>query len=1175
MIDGLENGPTINIPIAIPGGGTVVRDLNEIDAGLRKVDLAERTLASTTAQLTASQRALAAQGVTLDQVLAAVNQETVKGTKAKQEDRAATESLNAARRAQVQLGEQMAAAIQRERNLYLQHSEALDINARRSAALGQAAGGAGTSLNSLRGPLTSLTSQLASLNPTAASAASVLGNFAIGAAPMIAILGGVAALSFAYDHLTESVRKAAEEQKRVQQVGADFLNGIGRPAGDIGAAVTGLSEDNARIDRERAPLQARYDSLVTKRDKDGVEGLGLAIGSLYEQIQRLNKAYDLNAAKIGALRSEMDRLSGAKHLAEQMSELEVQHLHELNVSYDRAGVVLQAINTRYETRAAKIQNATQYIGAELVAMDRLVDAHAREVAQSQQLEAALRRLDAARANSTANDTSLRGARAASELAEAEQRLAIAQLSTAGATERAQVSLDRLRVSQSAEAKRVAAEAQLRQDSVRASDADIKAAIARYDATLKTIAAEEALAAAAADRAASTRRAISDETALATALDKARESYAAQTKTLAELADAARAANVENQAKAWRDAGEAARGMIDVVRTINTDVGSIATGVLRAVDSLRSFRQIQKAASANDVTADASASGVGLSATLGVAVPIIGGFASAIAGLISAADQQRAAAKALKEAASAYKDRETAFVAGGKGGVGGQLLSDQLEADKLLRDLHDLVMSGAIGDSENGARQAAIRSAQYQRRIDTEADFWTSIGEQFNALSGPAGEFLNSLNAIERAWVQQRKDADALKASTEELTRIDELRDAKIRDLISKAEQQASSSLLSGIDGGTFARDNKFNAIIDPLRQIGDPNVALFERFAQYLKASDDNQRRIAEESERANFFAQIQTSIAQQDLQLSQEQLRVSEASVSGLQQTVAALARYSTTLNLSDISPLNARQRYDVAKNSFESLVAKALSGDRDAAESITSGAGDAFLRESRNRFSSGLPYAADFTRVESVTELLQNRFGTQLTVQEQLLAEAKKHTALLEKQTDTSKSQLVEQLVQRANDHPDADTGAQVTQALRKLGFALGGQVGHKFAYEGYFGGNAPGQGNTGVDSTIYNPGYQAYLDAQGGNVGLDYQAWLAAGQPAYAKGTSWHRGGMALIGERGPELLNLPRGSSVTNNEQFSAPIVAALRQEIGRLREDVTAELKEHRREARSWSYAYSK
>lgn len=36
-----------------------------------------------------------------------------------------------------------------------------------------------------------------------------------------------------------------------------------------------------------------------------------------------------------------------------------------------------------------------------------------------------------------------------------------------------------------------------------------------------------------------------------------------------------------------------------------------------------------------------------------------------------------------------------------------------------------------------------------------------------------------------------------------------------------------------------------------------------------------------------------------------------------------------------------------------------------------------------------------------------------------------------------------------------------------------------------------------------------------------------------PGYAGGTSWHPGGLALVGEAGPELVNLPRGSQVFPN------------------------------------------
>lgn len=68
--------------------------------------------------------------------------------------------------------------------------------------------------------------------------------------------------------------------------------------------------------------------------------------------------------------------------------------------------------------------------------------------------------------------------------------------------------------------------------------------------------------------------------------------------------------------------------------------------------------------------------------------------------------------------------------------------------------------------------------------------------------------------------------------------------------------------------------------------------------------------------------------------------------------------------------------------------------------------------------------------------------------------------------------------------------------------------------------------------------------FLDMLGALVGLGLQlgqagvfgkdfAGKVSGIPAYAGGTSWHPGGMALVGERGPELVNLPRGSSVIPN------------------------------------------
>lgn len=46
--------------------------------------------------------------------------------------------------------------------------------------------------------------------------------------------------------------------------------------------------------------------------------------------------------------------------------------------------------------------------------------------------------------------------------------------------------------------------------------------------------------------------------------------------------------------------------------------------------------------------------------------------------------------------------------------------------------------------------------------------------------------------------------------------------------------------------------------------------------------------------------------------------------------------------------------------------------------------------------------------------------------------------------------------------------------------------------------------------------------------------------ASLPAYAGGTSFHPGGLAMVGERGPEIVNLPRGAGVTPNHALGGTV-----------------------------------
>jgi len=58
-------------------------------------------------------------------------------------------------------------------------------------------------------------------------------------------------------------------------------------------------------------------------------------------------------------------------------------------------------------------------------------------------------------------------------------------------------------------------------------------------------------------------------------------------------------------------------------------------------------------------------------------------------------------------------------------------------------------------------------------------------------------------------------------------------------------------------------------------------------------------------------------------------------------------------------------------------------------------------------------------------------------------------------------------------------------------------------------------------------------ALFPASGAAVGALTNLRKFVGVKGYANGTNYASGGLSLVGERGPELVNLPRGSQVLNN------------------------------------------
>lgn len=86
--------------------------------------------------------------------------------------------------------------------------------------------------------------------------------------------------------------------------------------------------------------------------------------------------------------------------------------------------------------------------------------------------------------------------------------------------------------------------------------------------------------------------------------------------------------------------------------------------------------------------------------------------------------------------------------------------------------------------------------------------------------------------------------------------------------------------------------------------------------------------------------------------------------------------------------------------------------------------------------------------------------------------------------------------------------------------------------------FGKGGPASGVGGFFSQLFGGGniMQWLMGMLGGGGGVGYLPPGAMGPPMLANGTPFHAGGMAIVGERGPELVQLPRGSSVTPNKEL---------------------------------------
>jgi hypothetical protein len=955
--------------------------------------------------------------------------------------------------------ENMAAAFKRMReaaaqsgaNAFASQLAQLDPFQEKLNGVANAAKNAHGGLGTLNKELMTVTRNILQLNPAVAQVTSVLGNMAVGAGPMIAILGGIAAVGVAYEALTQKTR----EQHKIQEEALKSLKAYAEAAragigGQLAVDVENARKAIARLQEQQDKISKQPGSTPGKRfvmslitgDDPGNDAIKTLFGgkSTAEQLAEGSK----NAATAQHdLEVKLGQTTGA-------IALQIARQKELNEAYLKGDYAIALINNKYDYREKRLANAAIDDAGQRATLDALA-LEMKKVADAQAL--LLKPLEDLKDYIAIWD---------------EARTVFNRL--APEIERAAKGFDAL------DAK---ATGSYRQRAIDATTKIIQGAQGSFSAPKV-------------------------------------ESFDETWRKIVEKANKV-TTEIQKQAQGINDATQAATGLAEAFGLIDKNVaravnglGSIAGGVGPLSDAIGRFQ--------------GGTGGIG--SVLSAAGPIVGGFATIVDAFQSAADKQYEAAVRMMEAAEQFKNQSASFheAAFGTGTTREILSLKQTYQDlfQALSALHPVTTYGngqySMEDYAGYQRERGGLDRDYQAQVDRIAeDFWNSIKRAENELDGPAGAYRNAVDDIRRAYEESRKTIEALSGSQEELTRVEALRDRQLNKLINDLEQSASSALL----GRYYSLTGVSAPTTSPF--LGDSsNVKWFDTFNDYLNSIEATNKRIASETEIASFWQQVEASRQQKALDVAQESLRVQEDVAKGLRDTVQALQKYSETLKLGSGSTLSSYQRYKTAESQFETLAAKAFAGDQEAARAITSGGGDTFLRESEARYGGSLRRSQDFNRVSSVVDALEGMFGSQLTAQDPVLAELQKQTAIATKQLDAQQDSLITQIVARANTTTNPGEIPMLQQQAHKLGFTLNhhgqlidlgnGMASYSMAwFADAFGGanqNQPGQGNTGPGSTIYNPGYQSYVNAQGGNVPLDYDAWLAAGQPAYAARHSVHR-------------------------------------------------------------------
>jgi hypothetical protein len=416
--------------------------------------------------------------------------------------------------------------------------------------------------------------------------------------------------------------------------------------------------------------------------------------------------------------AEDEAIAIAKLTGERQADLG--KLVALNQAYGQSDLARQIISIRYDAEAQKAKDAVEHHGKERDALNKLTDA-----IRDQQIEAAklaaVKQKDADLAALRAqNDAMVQAAQDASDLADAQIAITLAERSGASAVADAQNAYDHLQVALEANAKITAAQVELKRALVGATDDETAAARQRYDETIKAIGAEKGIKDATIDRI----RAANDLKSALGAIDDAMSAAFENGKVAVDKL-ATSLSRVFDLLSKNKDVAAGLAGL-GAGYAVGQQVGGGITGAIGG-----------------------AAAGAAAGAAFGPVGAIVGGLAGLTGGLLGGA----AAAKARREAENQLRDALAQSTAHIKNQIG--LISD---LDASLADAHQQFADRAkqINDAYAGKKNEAEREALLAQNNTLEAQYIEWLKKQAQATK----DATKAAEDLSRAQANQNAEQDS-------------------------------------------------------------------------------------------------------------------------------------------------------------------------------------------------------------------------------------------------------------------------------------------------------------------------------------------------------------------------------------------------------------------------------